>query len=123
MDNIEKELELMEYKKNISDGEINIIREQLKKFSESENKKLELKANKLLRKIEKIQKENGKKNIDNINKNDNISEDSEDEEENIKGGTYNNYGFYKTTLDMIYGGADEDKVDLQKNLQKKNLKV
>ena len=42
------------------------------------------------------------------------SEDSEDEEENKKGGTYNNYGFYKTTLDMIYGGADEDKIDLQK---------
>ena len=64
MDNIEKELELMQYKKNISDGEINIIREQLKKFSESENKKLELKAYKLLRKVEKIQKKKGNKKLD-----------------------------------------------------------
>jgi len=104
----------MEFKKYISNSEINRIEEQLEKiYQTSDNKKIQFKVNNLLRKIEKIK--NKKLEDKTKSEKSDATSDSSDESDNdeMKGG-YNNYGFYKTTLDMIYGGADEDNEDLQR---------
>jgi hypothetical protein len=114
LDNIDKELEFMEFKKYISYSEIKRIEEQLEKiYDNSDNKKIQFKVNNLLRKIEKIK---NKKSEDKTKyeKNDATTDSSEESDNDEMKGGYDNYGFYKTTLEMIYGGADEDKEDLQR---------
>jgi len=126
LDNIKKELEVMEFKKNISDTEISTIKTQLNDISKESDDTIKFKVNELLRKIEKINNNNKKESENKSNKSDKSdksdksynsddSDASDASDDSVqRGGGYNNYGFYKTTLDMIYGGADGDYEDLQR---------
>ena len=118
LDNIEKELDIMQYSKiGITPELKKEYEDRLKELKINDNNIIKSKANELLRKMKRISdKIEIKKNSTISDQSSESSDQSSDESNDGSkiGGEYNNYGFYKTTLNMIYGGADDDKDDLQK---------